>query len=92
MPMTCGAYSTEQEDHHVEYSYTVVLHPAEEGGFWVDVPALPGVFTQGETEAEALEMAADAVRTHIEGLVADGEPVPTETQPPRLAQVRVAAA
>lgn len=75
----------------MDYRYTVILHPAEEGGFWVDVPALPGVFTQGETEAEALAMAEDAIRTHIEGLRSDGEPVPTETQPPRLAQVRIAA-
>jgi predicted RNase H-like HicB family nuclease len=75
----------------MEYRYTVVLHPAEEGGFWVDVPVLPGVFTQGETEAEALTMAEDAVRTHIEGLLASGEPVPTENEPPRLAQVQVVA-
>lgn len=24
--------------------YTVILHPAEEGGYWVEVPALPGCF------------------------------------------------
>jgi len=26
--------------------YTVILHWAEEGGFWVEVPALPGCFSQ----------------------------------------------
>ena len=26
-----------------------VIHPAEEGGFWAEVPALPGCLTQGET-------------------------------------------
>lgn len=30
-------------------NYTVKVHPAEEGGFWAEVPALPGCFTQGET-------------------------------------------
>jgi predicted RNase H-like HicB family nuclease len=26
-----------------------IVHPAEEGGYWVEVPALPGCFTEGET-------------------------------------------
>jgi len=26
-----------------------IIHPAEEGGFWAEVPALPGCLTQGET-------------------------------------------
>jgi predicted RNase H-like HicB family nuclease len=26
-----------------------IVHPAEEGGFWAEVPALPGCLTQGET-------------------------------------------
>ena len=29
-----------------------IVHPAEEGGFWAEVPALPGCLTQGETLAE----------------------------------------
>ena len=29
-----------------------VVHKAEEGGFWAEVPALPGCVTQGETEEE----------------------------------------
>jgi predicted RNase H-like HicB family nuclease len=29
-----------------------VIHEAEEGGFWAEVPALPGCVTQGETLAE----------------------------------------
>jgi predicted RNase H-like HicB family nuclease len=29
-----------------------IIHDAEEGGFWAEVPALPGCFTQGETLAE----------------------------------------
>jgi len=27
-----------------------IVHKAEEGGFWAEVPALPGCLTQGETE------------------------------------------
>ena len=42
-------------------TYTVILEPAEEGGFIVHVPALPEVVTEGDSEAEALAMAKDAV-------------------------------
>jgi len=46
----------------------IILEPAEEGGFNVTVPALDGCFTQGDTEAEALENAREAILCHIEGL------------------------
>ncbi len=58
------------------YSYTVLFEPAEEGGYVVRVPALPGCVTQGETLDEAREMAADAILGHIEALAATGQPVP----------------
>lgn len=32
--------------------FRAIIHPAEEGGFWAEVPALPGCATQGETLAE----------------------------------------
>ena len=41
---------------------TIILEPQPEGGFTVSVPALPEVVTEGETEDEALQMAADAIR------------------------------
>lgn len=34
-------------------------------GYQVTVPLLPGVITYGRTEAEALEMARDAIRCHL---------------------------
>ncbi|NJK63565.1 MAG: type II toxin-antitoxin system HicB family antitoxin [Synechococcaceae cyanobacterium SM2_3_1] len=39
----------------------VVIHEAEEGGFWAEVPALPGCATQGETFEELLENIYEAV-------------------------------
>ena len=33
----------------------VVVHEAEEGGFWAEVPAIPGCATQGETFEELLQ-------------------------------------
>jgi predicted RNase H-like HicB family nuclease len=29
--------------------YSILIHKAEEGGFWSEVPALPGCLSQGET-------------------------------------------
>ena len=46
----------------IEYRYTMVFEPAEEGGYVVTVPALPGVVTEGDTLEEARAMAKDAIR------------------------------
>jgi predicted RNase H-like HicB family nuclease len=39
----------------------VVIHEAEEGGFWAEVPAIPGCATQGETFEELLQNLYEAV-------------------------------
>jgi predicted RNase H-like HicB family nuclease len=40
------------------------------------VPDLPGVVAAAPTRPEVEQLIRDAIRFHIEGLVADGEPVP----------------
>lgn len=60
------------------YAYTAVFEPAEEGGFVVHVPALPGLWTEGDTLEEARTMAADAIRCYIEGCLQDGVEIPVE--------------
>jgi len=39
----------------------VVVHEAEEGGYWAEVPAIPGCATQGETFEELLQNLYEAV-------------------------------
>jgi predicted RNase H-like HicB family nuclease len=39
----------------------VVVHEAEEGGYWAEVPAIPGCATQGETFEELLKNLYEAV-------------------------------
>lgn len=39
----------------------VVVHEAEEGGFWAEVPAIPGCATQGDTFQELLTNLYEAV-------------------------------
>jgi antitoxin HicB len=75
-----------------EYTYTVLLDPDPDSGTWtVTVPALPGVVTQGSSVEDAIVQATEAIQVHIEGLLADGEPVPEEHERPQMVTVRVAA-
>lgn len=39
----------------------VVVHEAEEGGYWAEVPAIPGCATQGDTFQELLRNLYEAV-------------------------------
>ena len=39
----------------------VVIHQAEEGGYWAEVPVIPGCATQGETFSELLQNIYEAV-------------------------------
>lgn len=72
-------------------TYTIVVEPEEDGGYYVTVPALPGCFTRGSTVEECQERAVEAIGVHIAGLRADGEPVPQEVSAPQLLAVTVAA-
>ena len=58
--------------------YTVIVHEAEEGGYWTEVPALPGAGSQGQTVDEALEMTKESIAMIIEALREDGKAVPVE--------------
>lgn len=74
------------------YTYTILLHPdPEEGGYTVTVPALPGCVTQGEALEEAITMAKDAIRLHIDSLLAEGELVPEEHEHPQAIMINIAA-
>jgi predicted RNase H-like HicB family nuclease len=58
--------------------YLIIVHPAEEGGFWTEVPALPGCGSQGETLDEAVEMTKDAILGFLESMKQHGEVPPEE--------------
>ncbi len=64
-----------------EYKYTVIFEPAEEGGFVVTCPALPGLVTEGDTLEEARLMAQDAIRGYLESVRRDHESIPAERVP-----------
>jgi predicted RNase H-like HicB family nuclease len=63
----------------------VIIHDAEEGGYWAEVPAILGCMTEGETFDELLQNIYEAV----EGcLSVDLEPV-TESSNSRILEIAV---
>ncbi len=63
----------------------VVIHEAEEGGYWAEVPAIPGCATQGETFEELLRNLYEAV----EGCLSVDVDVPHSTGKDRIVQIVV---
>ncbi len=58
-----------------ELEYTVIVHKADEGGFWSEVPALPGAGSQGESLEEAIAQTKESIEAVIEVMKSRGEPV-----------------
>ena len=72
--------------------YPAVFEVAEEGGFVVRFPDFGWGVTQGDTEEEAREMAADPIRTMIRELIRQGEEIPRPSRPRRkYRMIRLAA-
>ena len=57
--------------------YPVVIHKDPESDYGVTVPDLPGCFSAGATMEEALQEAVEAIETHLEGMLLDGEAIPS---------------
>jgi predicted RNase H-like HicB family nuclease len=64
--------------HSSNVEYSVVLHVADEGGFWVEVPALPGCYSQGETREEALTNVRESIEVYLEALEERGDAIPRD--------------
>jgi antitoxin HicB len=76
-----------------EYSYTVILEEEADsefrGYFNASVPALPGCFSYGATQKEALSNIREAILCYLEDLRVHGEPLPDDITP-ELKKVNVA--
>lgn len=66
-------------EYYTKLPYRVVLYPAEEGGYVVEIPDLAGCLSQGETVEEAMEMIRDAKKCWIETCMELGRPIPEPT-------------
>ena len=54
----------------------VVVHEAEEGGYWAEVPAIQGCATQGETREELLANLREAVEGCLVAVLGGFDPEP----------------
>ncbi len=57
----------------------VLVHPAEEGGYWAEVPALPGCVSEGDTLDEVLANIREAAEGWIE-VAAERTPADPQAQ------------
>ena len=71
--------------------YVLVIHPAEEGGYWAEIPSLPGCYVQGESIEELLQEAPEIIESFIEAVEEDGGAVGNGDSV-LLATVRIPAA
>ncbi len=62
-----------------------IIHDAEEGGFWAEIPAIPGCASQGETMEELLHNLREA----IEGCLAIDIAPPQTAEAGRILEIAV---
>jgi predicted RNase H-like HicB family nuclease len=55
-------------------NYAVVIHEDPDGGFWGEVPALPGCYSQGETVDELRHNIREAIAGVLEVLTKNLKP------------------
>ena len=53
------------------HTFTVLVHEAEEGGYWAEVPELPGCASRGETLDELERNVIEAIEACLAAAVAD---------------------
>jgi len=63
----------------------VVVHEAEEGGYWAEVPAIPGCVSQGETFEELLQNLYEA----IEGCLSIDIKKPKKTKKSKVMEIAI---
>ncbi len=57
-------------------NYIAVVHREPESEYGVSFPDFPGCITAGKTLEEAKDMAVEALKLHIKGIIEDGEKIP----------------
>lgn len=56
--------------------YAIIIEKASDGGFGAYAPDLPGCIGMGSSKEETIENMKEAIYFHLEGLKADGLPIP----------------
>ena len=63
----------------------IIVHKAEEGGFWAEVPALPGCVSQGESMDEIRDNIREAIELWLEA----GEDLPIDRNQSEVLEMAV---
>lgn len=63
-------------------TYNVLVHSAEEGGYWAEVPDLPGCYTEADTLDELNAKVREAIALYLED-------APSEVEHSSMMQVTV---
>lgn len=84
-----SAYNVIRTVHEAEVNRAmklqIIIHKAEEGGYWAEVPAIPGCATQGETFEDLLQNLYEAV----EGCLSVPVQTPATTSWDRVVEIVV---
>lgn len=56
--------------------FAIIIEKATDGGYGAYVPDLPGCVGMGSTKEEVIANIAEAIQFHIEGMKAEGIPIP----------------
>ena len=56
--------------------FAMIVHEAEEGGYWASFPELPGCFTQADSLEDLRQNAKEAVAAHVSAMQERGDPLP----------------
>jgi predicted RNase H-like HicB family nuclease len=57
--------------------YIAVVHKDKDSDYGVSFPDFPGAVTAARSVDEAVELAGEALALHVEGMLAEGEPIPS---------------
>ena len=60
-----------------DFSYPIIIYPAEEGGYVAEIPALKGCLAQGETTAECLQELKTVQSLWLESAKHNNRKIPT---------------
>lgn len=60
--------------------YKIILEPADEGGYVVSCPAIPGTYSQGESVDEAVANIKEAIELSLECYRDGGVPFPDDVE------------
>lgn len=69
--------------------YDVIFEEAEEGGYTVFVPSLPGCISEGDTFEEAKINITDAIKLYLEDLETEGEEIPIDNKSIFIGKIEV---